>query len=434
MIFLIFALYLLIRLYPYFLLPVPLGYDPGLYLYLWKQYQSISLFKFTSLPKWLVEVYPPFLPFIGKIISFVISPDHFLIPLSFVIAALLFLSIYLYSKNFWIMFLLAISAIQYKFWWWFYIKNILATSFIFFYLYFDKQKSKWKWIFIPLIVLTHQPTAIIFFLILIFKRKLKPILLFLLAFALYYLPNYQLTIKPFLQATVSTVGQESGTFYSLSESLRLMWVYLPLTFYGIYLSIKKRTNKMEIFLLVISFLIPLFGLFLSQRFIPFFDLFALILAGYGASIFFAKHKKIALLYSLLLLVFVGTYVYKNSAAKINNDEYQEIKLMSETEADAYILVVDNEYTPWIYGWSDRKTIAPGFGEYDNYWTYEQWDSFWQSDNRATELELLKKLPGPLYLYFGDKQRLSVKAKPEGDCFERYSWHTFKFLCGNKDNL
>lgn len=430
MIFLIFALYLLIRLYPYFLSPVPLGYDPGLYLYLWKQYQSISLFKFTSLPKWLIEVYPPFLPFMGKIISFVISPDHFLIPLSFAIAALLFLSIYLYSKNFWIMFLLTISAIQFKFWWWFYIKNILATAFIFFYLYFDKQKYKWKWVFIPMIVWTHQPTAIIFFLILIFKRKLKPILLFLLAFALYYLQNYQLTIKPFLQATISTMGEPSGTFYSLSESLRLMWVYLPLTFYGIYLSIKKRTNKLEVFMLVISFLIPLFGLFLSQRFIPFFDLFALILAGYGASIFFVKHKKLAIVYALLCLVFVGNYVYKNSRAKILNDEFNEIKLISETETDAYVLVTDNEYTPWIYGWSNRKTIAPGFGEYDIYWTYEQWDSFWQSDKRATELELLKKLPEPLYLYFGDRQR-QIKAKPEGDCFERYSWHTFKFLCGEK---
>lgn len=434
MIILIFILYLLIRIYPYIFSSIPLGYDPGLYLYLWQKYSEIPVFHFTKLSNWLIEVYPPLIAVVGKIGTIFFSPESLLIPFSFIASVLLFVSIYKYSKiefdkktSFWILFLLTISAVQYKFWWWYYVKNILAISFIFFYLYFDLIKSKWKWVFIPLVVLTHQPTAIIFFIILIFKKKINPILVFILTFVSYYLPNYETTIKPFLQSTVTTVGEASGTFYDLSEAMLLMIPYLPLTIYGIYLSIKRKTNKLIIKMTVISFLIPLFGLFLSRRFIPFFDLFAIILAGYGASTFFAKNKKFIIIYIVISFIFMGEYIRDNSKPLILKDELNEIRLLSDTEEGSYILVADNEYTPWIYGYSNRKTIAPGFGENDVYWRFNEWTKFWMSNNRNEEIKLLKKLPKPLYIYLGDNQR-QIRFKPVGSCFERYSWHVYKFVC------
>lgn len=427
MIYLILIIYFIFRIYPYLLSPVPLGYDVGLYLYLWKQFQNISILKFTDLPSWIVQVYPPLLPIVGKFLSYFVNPEYFLIPISFVIAGLLFLSIYLYTKNLWTVLLLSISAIQYKFWWWYYIKNILATSFIFFYLYFDQKKSKIKYIFPVLLPWLHQPTAIIFFIILILHKNIKTIILFLLSFAIYYLPNYQNTILPFLQVTVTTVGQESGTFYNLDEAVKLMWPYLLLAIYGIYLSYKNKRNFVVVVMAVISLLIPLFGLFLSRRFIPFFDLFVIILAGYGAKNIFVKRKLWAGLYIFLLLIFGINFVYKNSEALIFSDEYIEIKLLGESKKDSFVLVADNEYTPWIYGYSDRKAIAPGFGEYDIYWSNDEWNQFWLSNNRETEIQLLNKLPKPLYIYLGDRQR-QIKFRPEGKCYQRYSWHVWEFVC------
>ncbi len=421
MIFIIFIIYILIRVYPYLLSPVPLGYDPGLYLYLWHNDLNIP---------WLRIIYPPLIFYIGKFLMLFSQPEQFLIPLSFVIAGLLFLSIYLYTKNLWTMFLLTISAIQYKFWWWYYIKNILAASFIFFYLYFEQKKSKFKYIFPILLPWLHQPTSIIFFMILLLQRKFKPILLFLVAFAVYYLPNYALTIAPFLQTTVSTIGVESGTFYNLKEALQLMWPYLPLTILGIYWSIKNKKNGVMTMMTVFSFLIPLLGLFLSRRFIPFFDLFAIVLAGYGAKKLFAKRKMFSIIYILITSFLAINFVYKNSEALIFTDEFNEIKKISESKNEAYVLVADNEYTPWIYGYSNRKPITPGFGEYDIYWTNEEWNQFWLSNDRKVEVELLKKLPQPLYIYLGDRQR-QIKFKPEGECFSRYSWHVWEFDCDDK---
>lgn len=414
MIIFLFIFYLLIRLYPYLLSPVPLGYDPGLYLYLWHHDLSIP---------WLQTVYPPLIFCLGKFFNFFISPENYLIPLSFIIAALLFFSVYLYTKNKWTLFLLSISAVQYRFWWYYYIKNILALSFIFFYLYFDSKKSRLKYFFPLLIPLLHQPTAIILFLILVFKKDFWSIFSFVLSFLFYYLPTYSLTIAPFLSGVASTFATSSGTFYTLPQALPLMLPYLPFAFYG------WRQNKLITFMFSISFLIPLFGLFLSNRFIPFFDIFAIILAGCGLQNLQSKEKfkYFKIIYSCFLIFFILIFVAKNSSALIANDEFQEIKLFSSLPSNSYILVADNEYTPWIYGFSDQKTIAPGLGEYDIYWNNKEWNEFWLSGDRQTEIKLLNKLPQPLYIFLGDHQR-QIKFAPQSNCFSRYSWHLYRFDC------
>lgn len=410
--------YLLVRIYPYIWSYIPLGYDPGLYLYLWRNNLSIS---------WLKTIYPPLIFYIGKFLSMFVNPENFLIPISVVISLLLFWSIYLYTKNRWTLFLLTVSAIQFKFWWWYYIKNILATSFIFFYLYLDKQKSKYKYIFPIVLPWLHQPTSIIFFIVLMLQKNFKSMGLFLMSFAIYYLPNYSETIAPYFYASISTIGTESGTFYNLVEALKLMWPYLPMSVYGMYLSIKNKSNRLVVLMTLISFLIPLFGLFLSRRFIPFFDLFVIILAGYGCIHLFSKKLLLSTIYIVICIMFLLNFVSKNSEPLIQKDEYAEIKLLSKTKDNSYVLVTDNEYTPWIYGYSNRKPITPGFGEFDIYWTNSEWNDFWLGNNRETEIELLKKLPKPLYIFAGDKQR-QIKFVPEGKCFERYSWHVWEFVC------
>jgi len=318
------------------------------------------------------------------------------------------------------MFFLTVSAIQYRFWWWYYLKNILAAGFIFFYLYFDQKKSRFKYLFPILLPLLHQPTAIIFFIILILQKQFKSIALFLLTFAAYYLPNYSQTVQPFLN------GSGSGTFYSLSQSLLLMLPYLLFSLFAL----KNKSNRLVSFMFIVTLLIPLLGLFLSRRFIPFFDIFAIILAGITAKRFFSRFPKLKYIYIPVLLIFIGLFVYKTSAAKINVDEFAEIKLLNTTPENSYILVTDNEYTPWVYGYSGRRPITPGFGEYDIYWSDSDWQNFWLSGNRQTELALLKKLPQPLYIWRGDRS-YPTKFSLEGDCFRRFSWHTYEFLCGKK---
>ena len=89
MIILLFLFLISTHLYPYFLSPVPLGYDPGLYLYLWRHDLSIS---------WLKTSFPPIIFYLGKLLSFFTTPEHLLIPLSFLVLISLFVSLFLPSS------------------------------------------------------------------------------------------------------------------------------------------------------------------------------------------------------------------------------------------------------------------------------------------------------------------------------------------------
>ena len=41
------------KLLPYFMNPIPLGYDPGIYLYAFKKYSEVGFFSFTKLTDWM---------------------------------------------------------------------------------------------------------------------------------------------------------------------------------------------------------------------------------------------------------------------------------------------------------------------------------------------------------------------------------------------
>jgi len=412
MIILIFILYFFSRLYPYLLSPVPLGYDGGLYLYLFKSDYSLL---------WLRQSFPPFVYYLGKLLSLVTSPENIIIPLQLIGAVLLFISLYLYTKNNWTLLVFSLSSIQYRLWWYYYLKNLYALSLVFFYLYLDRQKSLFKYLFIILIIHLHQPTSVILFFILLFQKNLQSLTVFTITFII---QNYFQSITPYLGGIISTFNSASGTFYSLPQSLVYMLSYLPLAFYGYYLNLRSRLLPYLNWVFVISFLIPLFGLFLSRRFIPYFDIFAIVLAGIALKKISSKFKLIFIIVSLITFT---NFVIHHSSSLILSDEFAEIKTISTTPENATILVTDNEYTPWIYGYSHRRTIAPGFGENDIYWRDSEWQQYWLSGSKKLEIDLLKKLPQPLYIWRGDRNAIT-KFSLEGDCFERFSWHLTKFIC------
>jgi hypothetical protein len=146
-----------------------------------------------------------------------------------------------------------------------------------------------------------------------------------------------------------------------------------------------------------------FNFFFSRRFIPFADLFLILLSGYGVVSLFKGKRILSIIYAGLLVIFIIVFIRQTAKPWIFPDELREIQMLSETEPEAYVLATDPEYTPWIFGWSNRKTIAPGYGEYDIYWTEADWRKFWAVNNRETEKGLLLKLPNPLYIYHGDKR-------------------------------
>ncbi len=439
MIALIFIYYFLIRLYPYFFSPVPVGYDPGLYLYLFRQYSHVSPLAYTALPDWLLTVYPPLVPFLVRMATPFVAPEQMLIPLILLASMTLFISVYysakmLYDKKTAIVALglMTLSIVQYRLYWYYYLKNIFALALLVILIPLYRKQSKIAWIIAPAIILMHQPTSIFLGLLLIvplFQKKASryhavSIGLTLMAFMAYYLPNFQTTLAPFLPGFIKGLipSAESGTFFNFSEALLYMAPYIPLAVFTMWK--EKFETYPEIGVMLIASVLSSLGMFLSRRFIPFLDIFLILLA---APVLSRMSKKIQISVFVILIGMNIWYVKTNSGALILTDEYREIQMLRTTEPESYILVADNEYTPWVYGYSLRKPITPGFGEYDVYWTNDEWNQFWMSGDPIVEQQLLSKLPKPLYIYTGDKDRL-FKFKPTGACFEKTSWHVHKFVC------
>lgn len=456
---LIFFIFISTRLAVYLTTSVPLGYDAGLYLNLFKEYAKLPVFAFTSLSPWLLAGFPPVVPFIGRLFSNIVAPETFLVPLIVLFSVILFFSVYLVGKRLWnkttalwCTFIFSVSALQFREYWYYYAKQITASSFLLFTIYFILGSSYWAIPFAILVAYTHRLTFIILLAALLTgfifektKRKYYATvgIATLAASALYYLPTFNSTIrdlinpaaKSFLpQAVGGTLFTPSGTFYDLLPALALSLPYLPFAIIGLYHGLQKKRNAPVSGALTTSLIISVFGLFMSRRFIVFVDLFVILFAGYGIVFIIEKFKKKALfkplvvVYVITLLAFTGIYVCKTGSPLIFDDELNEIKMLKETEADAYILVTDQYYMPYIYGWSERKPIAPGYGQYDLFWTHKEWQDFWMSNNRETERNLLLKLPKPLYVFDGDKGALLITPDFSTDCFERINFRTYKFIC------
>lgn len=453
-------LFIALRGYPYLSTSVPLGYDAGLYLYLFKKYNQLPIWAYRELSGWAASQFPLGIAFIGRLFTSFIPPERLLVPLVIAFSILLFVSVYILARRLWgkreavwAVFILTASAIQYHTYWYYYAKQIFGSSLLLFTIYFLIGSSWWA---VPLAVLisyTHEPTFIVLISALIagfiMEKSKRPYYATVSAVtaiftALYYLPRYAVTVRQYVAPVVSSLippqmggamGVSSGTFYDLLPALFLALPYLPFGVLGVLGQWHDKKTAPLLGALIGSCVIIVFGLFLWRRFIIYADLFVILYAGYGIAHLIEKYKKPRLIlrllsvYALILVAFIGMYVYKTGHPEIFDDELKEIKLLAQTEPDAYVLVTDQEYMPYVYGWSDRKVIAPGYGEYDIYWTIPQWREFWGSNSREKEKQLLLLLPKPLYIYRGDRTT-PITTGFSGPCFTRINWRTYQFVCTN----
>lgn len=458
--FLIFTFFVFIttRVASYFRTSVPLGYDAGIYLNIFKEYDKLPIFAFTYLSTELLAGFPPVVPIIGRIISILIGPEFFLVPLIVIFSIILFLSVYLISKRLWnkhtalwSTFIFSISALQFREYWYYYAKQISASSFLLFTIYFILGSSYWAIPFAILVAFTHEPTFVVLLATLVTgfiveksKRKYYAVvgIVTLVMASFYYFPIFDISIKRLINPIIKSfippaVGgamfTQSGTFYDLLPAFMLSLPYLPFAIIGLFNGLKRKRNASIIGSLIISLTISILGLFLSRRFIVFVDLFIILFAGHGIVFAIEKFKEkvwlkpLLLVYVIILLSFIGIYVCKTGKSLIYIDELNEIKMLKETEVNSYVLVTDQLYMPYAYGWSERQVIAPGWGENDVYWSTGEWNEFWTSRSVEKEIELLLKLPQPLYIYSGDKGS-QIKLRLSGECFQKVNWRTYKFIC------
>jgi len=238
----------------------------------------------------------------------------------------------------------------------------------------------------------------------------------------YIIANFSFSFVPIVKGIATSIGKPSGTFYEPLQVLVLGILYLPL---GLYAFVKNYKKCPFLILPMAGLLVTVvFRLFFYRRLLIYLDIFLLIFAAYYLSKI--KNKLFLIIFIILNLVYISFFVKRIAFPQINFDEFAEIKTIA---VDGYLLSTDEMNSPWLMGYSKTKqVITTGLDPADNYWTKDQWNRFWFG-SLDEEIEMLKTLPQPLYLYHSDSQ-LKLPFVDNRRCFDKISWRVYIFLCSN----
>jgi len=214
-------------------------------------------------------------------------------------------------------------------------------------------------------------------------------------------------------------GTAPGTFIDFFTYQYSILAYLPFALMGLIYLIKQKDYNLIFFGTIITLAIVYFQFFFFNRFIIHLDLFLIILSGIGFSILIQHKNKLGAIITIILLISAGILVTQealNTKPLISNQELDTIKQLQNTEENAYVMATSSLYSPYILGYSERKTIAPGLFEYNNH-NEEQWINFWNAKDIEKIKQFLNEYEKPLYIHIGQQQPDNLKQFEE--CFEIY---------------
>lgn len=429
MLILILVGFILLRLLPYFFWLVPTGYDAGIYLYLFKI--------FPQIPEWQKIGFSPGLFWLSWLLTKLgLTPESLLVPLQITAEVFLFGCLYFVVKKLidrktalLAVFLLTVSAVQFRAFWYFYVKNVFALGLMLLALYFLSQKKLVKaLVFSLLTAIFHLPTFLMLFLIMVLSN-LKTAGLAILLGGLAYLTNFQLGIKPFLQPLLTISKGSSGSFYSLTISWLLTLLYLPLAIYGL-----KNKSKLKPFLigLIVCLVWVVMRLFFFNRFFITLNIFLIFWAAIGLKQLMDKYKQhwdLFQFYFAACIIFIVAFIWKTGQPLINRQLLNEVKSF-KAEENASLLSTGKADAAWLLGWTEYPVIAWGYGGEDKYWDRQQWQRIFDPVGVEEKVKLFKLLPQPVYVFLNETNLNFLTDLQQPPCFEQKSLHFYKFVCGD----
>ncbi|MCK5416052.1 glycosyltransferase family 39 protein [Candidatus Parcubacteria bacterium] len=446
----------------------PLGYDTGFYNYTLSQARSeVELSDYFSLSKIL---HPAGVESIGQQLInktlILLGFDNWSILYGFYILMGLMIGyfIYLFAKKYfdkfsaWIAVLLySVSFVQflaYSEMFWKSAVGLVLMLFIFYLL--EQKKPKYFLFIIPCVLflaITHKTSAIILLIVVTlfllldktFKLKHKLIILtsiFLTSGILFGL-NQGVFIDLGKQVFSGFKGQydlfslREGLFINGNQFLNFSFFYLPFALLTIGDLIWKKSRITTILLLtLVSSIFVIFELVFYKRIFIYLDISLIILASYSlARLFNIICQKTSLKFSIFLfsssLVVLTAWeilqITKQPPALSEND-MKSIQAIKDVEPDLKIFTYNSYYTPWLYGFSGHKIIAPGWG--DGNWNLDTWKVFWGADLEVKKNMLSDLTENKNGVIIFKSSNIFDDAKD--DCFTYMENNFYLFKCPEHD--
>ncbi len=451
---------ILFRTIPYINNSIPLGYDAGIY-----KYAIESGLK--NMDNWLITgpTMEPLFLYMMEPVKLLFSSQFILTYLLIGFCILLGLAIYFVTKEFFnkqtaiiALMIYSVSLIQFFTFTYMYYRNIIGLSLALFSIYFLKKSEKNKnfiWMFIilgGLLGAVHRPTFYIFGLSYLFYVLISPYknkkynikqlgknigygLLIVAIAGLFYLGKFIPAItdmfEPVIQGFLQT-GESPGTFINFFTYQFSVLAYLPLAILGFFALFRKKQFNMIFFWTLVTAMIVYFQFFFFNRFIIHLDIGLIILSSIGFSTIIQNKKKFGIILLIIMLFSAGFVILneaRNTTPLINENELQTIQYIQNTENNSFVMATSSIYSPWLLGYSNRKTIAPGLFDY-NKQNQEEWIVFWTTDDINQIKQFMDAYEKPLYIFIGEKQNDNLEKFPE--CFEVYYQNLnnkiYKYTC------
>jgi hypothetical protein len=456
------VLLLLIKfLLPLFRFPIPLGYDPGIYRYLFLKYAA-SFPMLPDLPRWAGE-HPPGLflvaaPFlrIGMPVDWLLGWIWNVLPVFLAVTLAL---IWRRKEGTAVGILVLLSAFlsqaYYDGFVGMYWKTYAALLFTIFTFAALERTSYYAALFAFLTLIIHHQTGLLLGLTvgtwwaLSLKGRLHDkrvwmtgglLLAVALLSLLFYLPHWTAAVRDPFTSIYNLRGDlaPGGSFPDPIFYLRTTGILLALGAWGFLLSFKKERGSL--WQLAVLWTLPfiLLRLVFYRRFFLQCDFFLLPFAAIGIRDLWrgvkALHFRIALAVLLLAQVVVSVRVVWGRIPIIDMDAYRVVQsvALEIPTGETPVIALDNTAAPWLLGVLPGRSVGgPGIFDLPG-WKESQWADFLYGthEQRAALLNLLPQ--GTLFVmtplfeeYYGEY----VAGFLQDPCFTQSGEWVMESQCG-----
>lgn len=441
------AIFIISRWLPFMLYgPNPLGYDTGFYKY------SIVKDRADVLgPIHLSETESSGERLVIKSLLLIGASDSVILYWFYALMGLLIgVMIYLLARlyfgeraAFFSALFYSLSFVQFLFYWDMFWNNAIALFLILLIFYLLEQGKKQVYFFVVpavfFVFITHKTSAFLLVLTLILyflfkKDKVKYWLIPLLAAGGFVVAWFNRATIIYLWQQFSTGFKAYYDFFSLKEGIFISGpqflistlLYLPFSFLAFLIFRKK--NLILFFSLICTILILAKFVFYKRIFV-FLDIGLLVYSGYAFDIFIQKISsqiswKYGKFFVWLFFSLLAICLFFASAAEkplITAGELEKIEAMKSVRPEIKIFTYNSYYTPWLYGFSGHKVVAPGWGDEGR--TFNEWQAFWASD-AAGKRKYIDGFHQLLYIYNSD----GFPTIKDSECFKKTEEYFYLFNC------
>lgn len=414
-------------LYSYFVFDIPLGYDVGMYRFLFLEYaDALRTWTLPYLSPWASEYPPGLFVLVAPLINMGLSVDLLIGPIwnMFPVILLCVLAWITAQRTnaqtgICVLVIGVISQTYYDGFFAMYIKTYVAMLTTVLTYYLVEKMSPWFLVTAFLTIVIHQQTALVLCVALgvwwvcqFPTRKHErtyqlctaaAVVLFLVALGM-YLPYWKRAIWSPLMSVLTLYGDQapSGTFPDRLFYVQTAFVTLLLGAIGFFRSYKQERCSLWQLSVLVCFVFVVLRLVFYKRFFLQLDFFLMPFAASALVWLWHVVRSAGMRMLIVIVLSVQCAISLQSMALriplYSAGDLDQIQSIAKViPSNATIIALENISGPWLRGWLPHHRVgAPGLFDYPD-WSYEDWRTM-VDGTTAQRKALLSQLEGDVYFF------------------------------------